>query len=134
MGIDSDLCKKIFSQDKLDALFPPDRANQFFDALFGDTEEGAYDIRLAFNSLNADQLIFDFELHQRPGKCLACNLTYGLPQVFERHPIINTGGVVEELCAMINGEGKCAGWKLGKSKEMSRELHVVPLIIDLDQS
>lgn len=134
MGIDADLCKKIFSQDKLDALFPQERANQFFDALFGDTEEGAYDIRLAFNTLKGDQLFFDFQLHQRPGKCLACNLTYGLPQVFERHPIINAGGVAEKLSAMLNGDVKCAGWKLGKSKEISRELHVVPLIIDVDPS
>jgi hypothetical protein len=134
MGIDSDLCNQLFSQDKLDALFPSERADQFFDALFGDASEGAYDIRLAFNSLKGDQLNFDFELHQRPGKCLACNLTYGLPQVFERHPIINTGEVVEAIDAMLNGEAKCAGWKLGKSKEISRQLHVVPLIIEVDQS
>jgi hypothetical protein len=134
MGIDSNLFKKIFSQDKLDVIFPPERANQFFDALFGDASEGAYDIRLAFNSVKDNQLTFDFELHQRPGKCLACNLTYGLPQVFERHPIINTGAVVEEIGAMLNGEAECTGWKLGKSKEISRQLHVVPLIIDVDQS
>ncbi len=134
MSLNADQCKTIYSQDKLDTLFPPDRSNQFFDALFGDADEGAYDIRLAFNSVKDNQLLFDFELHQRPGKCLACNLTYGLPQVFERHPIIDTKGVVEQLCGLLNGGGTCSGWKLGRAKEISRELHVVPLIITLDPS
>ncbi|MGD8836901.1 MAG: pancreas/duodenum homeobox protein 1, partial [Desulfobacteraceae bacterium] len=110
------------------------RSDQFFDALFGDASEGAYDIRLAFNAVKGDQLIFHFELHQRPGKCLACNLTYGLPKVFERHPIINTKEVVEQLCGLLNGKGSCSGWKLDKSIEISQALHVVPLIITVDPS
>ena len=61
----------IFSQDKLDALFPPERTIQFFEALFGDNDEGAYDIRLAFKFVSENQLHFDFELHQRPGRCLS---------------------------------------------------------------
>ncbi len=134
MSIDAQRCKTIYSQDRLDALFPPERANQFFDALFGDAGEGAYDIRLAFNAVKGNQLVFHFELHQRPGKCLACNLTYGLPQVFERHPIINTKEVVEQLCGLLNSDGNCGGWKLGNSIEISRALHVVPLIITLDPS
>jgi hypothetical protein len=134
MNLDADRCKTIYRQEKLDTLFPPERSNQFFDALFGDADEGAYDIRLVFNSVIGDQLHFDFELHQRPGKCLACNLTYGLPQVFERHPIINTKKVVEQLCGMLNGDGTCSGWRLGKAKELSRTLHAVPLIITLDPS
>ena len=132
MNKDQDHFKRIFSQAKLDALFPPDRTIQFFEALFGDNEEGAYDIRLAFKAATDSQLHFDFELHQRPGRCLACNLTYGLPQVFERHPIIDAQGVVTQLCTLLNGEGHCGQWKLGKSKEISRSLHAVPLIIDLE--
>ena len=132
MTMDQNQFKHIFSQAKLDALFPPERTVQFFEALFGDNEEGAYDIRLAFKSATDNQLHFNFELHQRPGRCLACNLTYGLPQVFERHPVIDTQGVVTELCALMNGEGRCGKWKLGRSKEISRQLHAVPLIIDLD--
>jgi hypothetical protein len=134
MSIDADHCKTIYSQEKLDTLFPSERSNQFFDALFGDADEGAYDIRLVFKSAKGNQLHFDFELHQRPGKCLACNLTYGLPQVFMRHPIINTEGVVEQLCGMLNGKGACSDWKLGSAQEISRALHVVPLIITLQPS
>ncbi len=127
----TDQFSSLFSQQVLDSIFPPERSNQFFEALFGDPEEGAYDIRLAFNKTRNDQLHFNLELHQRPGRCLACNLTYGLPKVFERHPIININGLVEQINALINGHGRCTGWELGKSQEISRQLHVVPLIIDI---
>lgn len=130
MSMNTDQFSTIFTQEKLNAIFPPERTNQFFDALLGDQDEGAYDIRLAFKKAQADQLHFDLELHQRPGKCLACNLTYGLPKVFERHPIINIQGIVEQISALMNSNGRCGDWQLGKSREISRQLHVVPLIID----
>ncbi len=123
--------RSLFSQEKLDTIFPPDRSNQFFDALFGDAEEGAYDIRLAFNGVQGAQLQFDLQLHQRPGKCLACNLTYGLPTVFERHPIIDIKGVVARLGDLLDGQAQCQGWKLGRAKEVSPQLHVIPLFVDL---
>jgi hypothetical protein len=122
----------IFSQEKLDAIFPPERSNEFFDALFGDPEEGAYDIRLAFDKAEDNRLHFNFELHQRPGRCLACNLTHGLPKVFERHPIINVKGLVERIDALMNHHGRCSGWTLGRSYEISRQVHAVPLIIDIE--
>ncbi|MDR2695094.1 MAG: pancreas/duodenum homeobox protein 1 [Deltaproteobacteria bacterium] len=119
----------IFTREKLDELFPPERADEFFDALYGDPAEGAYDIRLVFRSAEANALHFAFELHQRPGKCLACNLTYGLPQVFTRHPLINLKGLAGEL-------GGLAGWKaeelrlqIGRTEESSPTLHVLPLYI-----
>ena len=85
----------IFTQETLNTLFPADLSDQFFDALYGDAEEGAYDIRLVFNGLDNGNLNFEFQLDQRPGKCLACNLTYGLPDVFSRHPIINIDQLVQ---------------------------------------
>ena len=132
MSMKADQFSSLFSQDRLDAIFPPERSDEFFDALFGDPDEGAYDIRLAFKEVRNDRLHFNLELHQRPGKCLACNVTYGLPKVFERHPIININGIVEQINALMNGHGRCAGWKLDKSKEISRQLHVVPLIVDIE--
>ena len=120
---------QVFTREKLDMLFPPERSDDFFDALYGDAAEGAYDIRLVFRTAESRTLNFAFELHQRPGKCLACNLTYGLPQVFARHPLINLKGLVEEL-------GKLAGWKaeelnfqLERTEEHSLELHLIPLRI-----
>ncbi|MDR0466687.1 MAG: pancreas/duodenum homeobox protein 1 [Deltaproteobacteria bacterium] len=118
-----------FTREKLDELFPLGRSDDFFDALYGDASEGAYDIRLVFKEAEAGVLHFAFELRQRPGKCLACNLTYGLPQVFERHPLINLKGLAGEL-------GRLAGWdaqklnvQLGRTEESSPELHLIPLRI-----
>jgi hypothetical protein len=124
--------KALFNQDKLDTIFPPERTNHFFNALLGDPDEGAYDIRLTFNKVEGDQLHFDLELHQRPGKCLACNLTYGLPKVFERHPIINIKDMVNQIDGLMNGHGRCANWKLGRCREITREMYTVPLIIDIE--
>ena len=113
-------------------FFPGERADSFFESLFGDAEEGAFDIGLAFKALDGNKLHFEFQLHQRPGRCLACNLTYGLPQVFKRHPVIDVNGVVEEIGKRLNGKVRCNGWELGATRELSRELHVVPLIISLE--
>lgn len=121
---------ELFSRETLDRLFPPERSDLFFDALLGDPAEGAYEIRLAFKDFHDERLHFDLELHQRPDKCLACNLTHGLPAVFARHPVINIQGVVDQIAALLNG-GRCTGWKLGATCEKSRRLHVVPLIIDV---
>jgi hypothetical protein len=122
----------LFSQDKLDSLFPLERSNQFFEALFGDSDEGAYDIRLAFKENQADTLLFELELHQRPGKCLACNLTYGLPKVFTRHPVIDINGIVAQLDQLLGDRVRCGQWQLGSVREVSRELHVIPLMIDIN--
>lgn len=119
---------RIFTEETIAALFPSDRADAFFEALFGGAEDGAYDIRLVFRNAEAETLNFAFELHQRPGKCLACNLTYGLPQVFMRHPVINLRGIATEI-------GKLAGWednpsfRLGNTEEHSSKLHIIPFSI-----
>lgn len=121
----------LFNQDKLDSLFPMERSNQFFEALFGDADEGAYDIRLAFKENQDNTLLFDLELHQRPGKCLACNLTYGLPKVFARHPIIDIKGLVAKLDKLLDGQAQCKEWQLGRVREMTRQLHIMPLMVDI---
>lgn len=121
----------VFTQETLQKLFPADRANAFFDALFGDAEEGAYDIRLIFKEQTANTLTLGLELHERPGKCLACNLTYGLPEVFSRHPIINIKGLVSEIDALLGDKATCTDWKLGTTQTVSKSLHIIPLIIIL---
>jgi len=121
--------KKIFTDAKLTDLFPKNRADSFFEALFGDAEEGAYDItlHLAEQQSEAEKLFFELHLHQRPGKCLACNLTYGLPEVFSRHPIININGLVKAIAEELNcGE---LSWEFGHTQQISNQLHVIPLII-----
>jgi hypothetical protein len=129
----ADPYKALFTEAKLAQLFPNDRADRFFDALLGDPEEGAYDIRLAYEGFRQSRLLFNLELHQRPNKCLACNLTYGLPTVFARHPIIDIQGLVDRIVLLMNGRGRGSGWKLEATREINRRLHVVPLIIDVEQ-
>jgi hypothetical protein len=121
----------IFTSAALKGIFPPERTDRFFEALLGDAADGSYDIELAYAGRGDNQLFFDLRLHQRPGKCLACNLTYGLPKVFSRHPVINLEEVVDRLDHLLGDATNCKDWQLGHTREMNRELHVVPLLITL---
>ena len=124
----------MFDQSTLQNIFPADRADRFFEALLGSAAEGAYDINLIFKEKKDDRLVFEFHLEQRPGKCLACNLTYGLPQVFARHPVIDITGVVQKIDEKLNGTRRCAEWNLGATHEVSKALHIIPLTIFLKQT
>ncbi len=119
----------ILTQDFLDELLPPERSDQFFDALYGDASEGAYDIRLETVSISSTRIVLAFNLQRRPDKCLVCSLTYGLPNVFSRHPLINIKGMIEKI--------KDAGipvkdWRIGQTEESSAALHLIPLYIDVN--
>ena len=122
----------LFAPDVLKQLFPEDRSDQFFDALYGDAEEGAYDISLKFVGSRANRLEFMLRLTQRPGKCITCSLTYGLPEVFNRHPIINIKGLIKNIEALLDGRGRCIDWRLGPTKEISNDVHSIPLDIFLE--
>ncbi|MFH1217536.1 MAG: pancreas/duodenum homeobox protein 1 [Pseudomonadota bacterium] len=124
----------IFTDDVLGELFPRQRADDFFDALFGDAAEGAYDISLKFSNHLPEKKELYFALHliQRPNKCLACNLTYGLPEVFSRHPVINIKGLVAEIEKRLDGSQKCKKWELKHTKSVSSALHIIPLVINLE--
>ena len=125
--------KEIFSKDTLEEILPPHLSDDFFEALYGDSAEGAYDIRLAFAEYDHEQktLTFEIQLHERPGKCLACNLTYGLPEVFSRHPLINISGMVDQIAAKLDGHHGSIGWELGRTRTDTATLHVIPLLIHL---
>ncbi|MCK5227400.1 MAG: pancreas/duodenum homeobox protein 1 [Desulfobulbaceae bacterium] len=128
-----DRLKELFTNDTLNSLFPEDRADQFFDALFGDASEGAFDINLEYDRAEdgAGNIHFKLMLIERPGKCLACNLTYGLPEVFSRHPIININGVVQEIDKLLGDDIQCTGWKLGSTISASSSLHIIPVIVSI---
>ena len=125
--------EQIFTDAALQALFPPARSHDFFDALFGDASEGAYDIVLSFEGYDqaGQTLRFLLNLHERPGRCLACNLTQGLPEVFKRHPVINIKGLVAEIEKLLTGEMVCEDWTLGHTIQKGRSLHCIPLQIKL---
>lgn len=123
---------ELFSAETIEQIFPQNLADQFFDALYGDPSEGAYNIGLVFKEQKDNSLIFEFHLTQRPEKCLRCNLTYGLPEVFSRHPVIDVQGLVQKIDRHLNGRGKCIDWKLGRTREISNELHIIPLVIAIE--
>ena len=123
----------LFDKAQLEKLLPPERTDQFFEALFGDAGEGAYDISLAFCRGSAKALEFEFQLTSKPGKCLACNLTYGLPNVFARHPVIDIKGMVSTIGEHLEGKAHIDEWYCGETVERTSDLHVIPLYLKLSQ-
>jgi hypothetical protein len=122
----------LFTPEYLQQIFPENRANDFFEALLGDADEGAYDISLSYRGCNGKTIELEVQLKERPGHCLACNLTHGLPAVFSRHPVINIQGVVEKVNNDLNGTVQCGDWTLGYTQQKSSGLHAIPLTIRLD--
>ena len=127
-----ELFETLFTPNRLEGLFPADRADRFFEALLGDAREGAYDIRLGYEGFQDNQLRFLFHLSERPGKCLSCSLTHGLPHVFSRHPVINVAGLVRDIDQLLDGSQHCGAWEIGRTIEFDRRHHAVPLTIDID--
>lgn len=62
---------KFFTPELLEKLFPPQRTDDFFEALFGDAADGAYDIELKFinDDLENKKIYFELHLLERPKKC-----------------------------------------------------------------
>ena len=112
--------------------FPLERTDAFFDALFGDAEEGAYTISLQFKEVKGNTYFFTYDLHQRADKCLVCSLTYGLPQVFARHPVINVKGLVSDVATALGRQPDTAKWQLGGTKEHSTAHHSIELAITFE--
>jgi hypothetical protein len=122
----------LFTPEYLQRIFPENRSDDFFEALLGDADEGAYDISLAYRGCNGKSIQLEMQLKERPGHCLACNLTQGLPTVFSRHPVINLRGVVEQVDSDLGGIARCAEWSLGYTQQKSNGLHAIPLTITLN--
>lgn len=130
----NDTIAAVLTKDNLAKIFPKERADEFFEALFGDASEGSYDIELAYRETNGNTLVMDLLLQERPNCCLACNLTQGLPQVFSRHPIINVDGVVKEIDVLLGDSYGCSSWSLGYTEQYSQSIHVIPIKIELTTS
>lgn len=126
--------QEAFTDDALTNLFPPQRTIDFFEALFGDNSEGAYDVKLRYGGYDeqSSTLGLFLDLHERPGNCLVCSLTYGLPQVFSRHPVININGLVKDIEKMLGDSVECGDWKLSTTVQSSKSLHSIPLSIALN--
>ncbi len=127
----TEIINAIFTDQYLQEIFPKERSNDFFEALFGDSNEGAYDISLAYVGSDESSISLELELTERPGHCLACNLTQGLPTVFTRHPVINVAGVVEDIEKALNGHASCKEWSLGYTRQKTSSTHAIPLTISI---
>ncbi len=130
--MDTSKIDALFTRETLNQLFPKERTNDFFEALFGDASEGAYDIELAYGGINGNNLTMELRLRERPGCCLACNLTQGLPQVFSRHPIINVSGIVADVDRLLGDLASCKEWTLGHTEQRQKEMHIIPINISLE--
>jgi len=119
----------LLTSEALLKIFPKKRTNDFFEALFGDANEGSYDIQLAYRGTDNKSLTLELLLHERPGCCLACNLTQGLPQVFSRHPVIDIASIVRDIDKLIGDRGTCGEWSLGNTEQRTSSLHVIPIRI-----
>ena len=124
--------EEIFTLKILSRLFPGERVDNFFEALFGDVRDGAYDINLVFEKNIGNKLLFGLKLIQRPNKCLSCSLTYGLPEVFSRHPIINLNGLMDEINLLLDGNAKCTKWEIGNTQTINNEIHIIPLTMVME--
>ena len=127
----------VFADPKVLAeLFPPERSNDFFEALFGDADEGSYDIALRYSGYDAasNTLRFYLDLHQRPGKCLVCNLTHGLPEVFSRHPIVNIKGLTADVAKLLGPNVACTSWKLGSTLQEESARPCIPRTLTMGET
>ncbi len=129
--MDTNTIEAILTPATLQNIFPKERTNDFFEALFGDADEGSYTIELGYAGVNQNTLTLELKLHERPGCCLVCNLTQGLPQVFSRHPIINVSGIVADVDALLGDSINCKEWSLGHTEQRQKEMHVIPISITL---
>lgn len=120
----------VFTSECPNDLFPIQRTNDLFGVLSGDAEEEACDIRLVVDPEEGDdgELHFYFELRQYTGRCLVCNLTYSLPQVFGRHPIINLKGLVSDIASHAGWEPGDVRWHAGTMGSLSGVLYRTPLV------
>lgn len=116
------------TQNALDSIFPRSKSDEFFAALYGGAEEGAYDIVLTCDKVSANRASCAFELRRRPGKCLKCSLTYGLPDVFRRHPLLNVAGVAGQIAKLLGWENY--EWQLDAVREAGDDLHIIPFEIN----
>lgn len=114
---------------ELAKIFPPSKTDDFFEAIYGGAEEGAYDIVLVSRSISADKAEMAFELRKREGQCLKCSLTYGLPEVFKRHPILNLDGLAMDIARILGWE-TTPHWHVKPVEEINDDLHIIPFIVE----
>lgn len=121
--------RELFTEEWAKTVFPPERTEAFFDALYAGAEEPAFDIALRFVKEENHEYEFSFDLLAKPDRCLVCHITYGLPHVFSRHPIINIKGIVADIGAALQKSPEEMAWELKATTEESPTLFRIPLVV-----
>jgi hypothetical protein len=126
----------VITNGLLATLFPAERADQFFEALYGGAESGAFDVGLFLKgfSSSGNELLLEFRLTERPGKCMACSLTYGLPPVFERHPVIDIKGIMRTIGEKLSPYWQIDRWELGPTRPDAPRVNIIPLRVFLSKN
>ena len=126
------MIEELITDEFLKRLFPPEKADEFFEALYGGAETGAFDIALKYKGFNEPEgiLFLEFILTERPGKCMACSLTQGLPPVFQRHPVINIKNIVEKIDERIS-DWSVEDWSIGSTTPLNSKTNSIPLMLKL---
>ncbi len=120
--------EKLLGPETLNELLPRQNVESFFESFyFG--EEPAYDLSLGFGGISGDLLRLELLLKARPGQCLACNLTWGLPEVMAKHPMLDLAGMIKRLEEKL--AVNVASWELGPTEERGADLHVIPILVRL---
>ena len=60
--MENDTFKAILTEENLAKIFPKEKTDEFFEALFGDASEGSYDIELAYREAGSNTLVMDLVL------------------------------------------------------------------------
>ena len=126
------MIEELITDEFLKRLFPPEKADEFFEALYGGAETGAFDIALKYKGFNEPEgiLFLEFILTERPGKCMACSLTQGLPPVFQRHPVINIKNIVEKIDERIS-DWSVEDWSIGSTAALNSNTNSIPMMLKL---
>ena len=62
--MDNSTIDALFTTAALQQLFPEERTNDFFEALFGDANDGAYDISLGYGGYANGRIRLELRLHE----------------------------------------------------------------------
>ena len=58
-------------------------------------------------------------------------MTYGLPSVFARHPVIDIKGMTGKIIQQLGQHVQIKNWYCGETIERTSDLHIIPLFVEV---
>jgi len=81
--MDTSTIDALFTPETLQQLFPKNRTSDFFEALFGDADEGAYEIELGYGGVNGNSLTMELKTSRTPRMLSRVQLDPGITTGFQ---------------------------------------------------